>query len=85
MRDPISSMLKEAERASKRQHFDPSDVQRKPKRPWLDIDVGQSFTIPLHEVTRNTLQGQAWRWSNISGRVFSIRKRSDHWEIVRTD
>jgi len=76
-------MLKEAERASKRHHFDPSSVA-KPNLPWLDTAVGESFTVPTHETSKASVRSGAYYWSQKSGRVFSITSTAEGCKVTRT-
>lgn len=78
------SMLKEAERASKRQHFDPSTITRKPRWPWLDIDVGERFTASSDQISHGGITSGAQKWSNLTGRVYSVKAFDGGWEVTRT-
>lgn len=79
----IRRLLKEAERASKRQHVNPAEFS-KPKRPWLDLEVGQSFKVPRDEVRYESLAVGAWQWSQKTGRTFSMSRTPTHWVVTRT-
>lgn len=76
-------MAKEAERASKRQHVDPAEFP-KPRRPWLDLEVGQSFKVPKDEVQQDSLGSSGREWSRRTGRVFSVTRTQTHWVVTRT-
>lgn len=76
-------LLKEAERASKRHHFDPSTVT-KPKRPWLDIAVGEHFDVPSSEASTASIRTSAYYWSQKTGRVFSTSVTEDGCRVTRT-
>lgn len=77
-------MLRDAERASKRQTFDPASVTRKPKHPWLDIGVGEDFKVHIEDITRAGIDGGANRWTRQTGRVFSINKVGNYYVVTRT-
>lgn len=76
--------LKDAERASKREHFDPSSIAHPPKRPWLNIEVGQSFEVDQSEMADSSIRHAAWEWSNKTGRVYSVKKSGASWLVTRT-
>lgn len=81
----LMTMLKEAERASKREHFDPSSVKRKPRWPWLDVAVGQTFTVRTGETTGASLAATAYNWQKRTGRVYSVKTIDGGWLVTRTD
>jgi len=80
----MMKMMKDAERASKRQHFDPASITHKPRWPWLDIAVGEWFTASSDQISHAGIMGGAQKWSNITGRVYSVRSFDGGWQVTRT-
>ncbi len=82
-RSQFVDFVLESTRAFKRTTFDPSSVS-KPNRPWLDIEVGEHFTVPLDDVKTNSLACRAQYWSNLSGRIYTVTKEGDCTKVMRT-
>lgn len=79
----MRAMLKESERAAKREQFDPSSVDR-PSLPWLDLEVGDAFTISNADVSAASVRSGSYYWSQKSGRVFSISTAHGVCSVTRT-
>lgn len=80
----LTRAMKEAELAHKRDHFNPKDLDHKPKHPWHELIVGQSMGIARWEITEAGMRSAIRSWGQTSGWKFTAKKLELQWVVTRT-